>query len=718
MKEDMDRQGRGARRRCATALPDALVSKMPWMENHMNSRTVLAACLVTLTAAGVWRMGEPAGARAAGNPPVVVGRKTPVITKDGLKFKDLNKNGTLEPYEDWRLPVDERVRDLVSRLTLEEKAGLMIHTTLSGYTGPNGEVLGIPAPRAGGGRQSASATPLNRAFEGPPNPNHVDPMEAADPKELIAARNIRWILVRPNPGEAPEVTANFHNSLQEMAESSRLGIPIVFSTDPRHAVPRTGEVGKPVLSQWPDQLGLAAGGDPESVRRFGQIAARELRALGIQCLLGPMADTTTEPRWNRINGTFGEDANLNAILVKAFIEGFQGKQLGPDSVMTVTKHFPGDGPVKDGYDPHSNYGKWTIYPGDKFDYHLLPFKAAFEAGTGGIMGGYFIPVGKDTVAVNFSKAMLTSLLREKMGFQGLVVTDWLRINPWGVEKLSEKDRQKLIVLAGADQIGGDNDPKYILANVKDGSTPAALIDAAVRRVLRPMFQLGVFENPYVDPENARITVASEGFLKTGYDAQLRSTVLLKNASGLLPLATNKKIFVQGIDPAVAGAYGAVVTSDPRDADIAILRVASPATLYPYGGAFTPGAAVAVRRAPQPPPLGRFGVTLAYGNADNWDVLDNIKKIAASGKPTVVIVNMDRPVILTEFIDDVQAVFGAFGASDRAILDLVYGKAAPAGKLPFDLPSDMVSVMSQAADVPFDMEDPLFKFGFGLTYSRH
>src|SRR5664279_5817348 len=114
------------------------------------------------------------------------------------------------------------------------------------------------------------------------------------------------------------------------------------------------------------------------------------------------------------------DVYKRQTLIKAIVEGFQGKQLGPESVMTVTKHFPGDGPVKDGYDPHNSYGKWTIYPGNNFDYHLIPFRAAFEAGTGGVMGGYFIPVGKDTVAINFSKAMIDGLLREKMGFQGLV----------------------------------------------------------------------------------------------------------------------------------------------------------------------------------------------------------------------------------------------------------------------------------------------------------
>ena len=471
-----------------------------------------------------------------------------------------------------------------------------------------------------------------------------------------------------------------------------------------------------MISQWPDQLGLAAARDPELVRQFGRIAAQELHALGIRVLLGPMADTTTEPRWNRIGGTFGEDANLNAELVAAFVEGFQGKQLGPESVMTVTKHFPGDGPVKDGYDPHNSYGKWTIYPGNNFDYHLIPFRAAFRAGTGGVMGGYFIPVGQDTVGINFSKAMIAGLLREKLGFQGVVVTDWLRNMPWGVEKLSEKDRQKAIVLAGVDQIGGDNDPKYILASAKDGGIPLAVIDAAVRRILRPMFQMGLFEDPYVDAEAAGNTVASPQFLEAGLAAQVKSNVLLKNANNLLPASEGRKIYVDGINRDAAARFGTVV-DDPKGADLAIVRVASPATNYPYGGAFAGGGA-GRGAAPAPaPPAVSYGVTLAYGNAANWQVLESIRKLAASGTPTVVVVNMDKPVILTEFIDSVPAVFAAFGASDAALLDVIFGKHSPSGKLPFDLPSDMPSVMAQAADVPFDMDDPLFQHGFGLTYRR-
>ena len=687
----------------------------------MKPQAVVTATIAAVAAGLIWMLASPSTSSAAAAQPKIEARKAQVLTIGGLKFRDLNKNGTLDRYEDWRLPLEQRVADLISKMTVEEKVGLMIHSSLAGFTGPNGEVLGLPAAGGRGGRgggRGAPADSANRTFQGRNNPNNVEPMGSANPTELIVDRHVRWILVRPNAGEAPEVTAKFHNGLQEIAEASRLGIPLVFSTDPRHGAGRGAANAKPVISQWPDQLGLAAARDPELVRQFGQIAARELRALGIQVLLGPMADTTTEPRWNRISGTFGEDANLNATLIKAFVEGFQGKQLGPESVMTVTKHFPGDGPVKDGYDPHNSFGKWTIYPGNNFDYHLIPFRAAFEAGTGGIMGGYFIPVGKDTLGINFSKAMITNLLREKMGFHGVVMTDWLRNMPWGVEKLSEKDRQKTIVLAGVDQIGGDNDPKYILASVKDGGIPMAVIDASMRRILRAMFQLGMFEDPYVDPEYARGTVASDQFVEAGFLAQVKSTVLLKNAGNVLPEAAGRKIYVEGIGREAAARYGTVV-DDPKSADLAIIRVASPATTYPYGGAFAAGGGGrgAGGTPETPPPTATYGVTLAYGNAANWNVLQSIRKLAASGTPTVVVVNMDKPVILTEFIESVAAVFGAFGATDAAVLDVVFGKHAPNGKLPFDLPSDMPSVMAQAADVPFDMDDPLFKFGFGLSYGK-
>ena len=412
-----------------------------------------------------------------------------------------------------------------------------------------------------------------------------------------------------------------------------------------------------------------------------------------------MADVASEPRWNRVAGTFGEDPKLVADLVAAYVESFQGPQLGPESVMTVTKHFPGDGPVKEGLDPHNDYGRWQVYPGQQLELHLGPFAAAFSAHTGGIMPGYAIPVGYDTVGMAYSTAIVTDMLRGTYRFDGVVVTDWLRNMPWGVEALSEKQRQQRIVEAGSDQIGGDNDPKYIRELAEEGAISAARLDASARRVLTPMFQLGLFEDPYVDPAAAEAVVDSPAFRSAGLDAQRRSMVLLKNAGHLLPLRGARTIYVDGLDKAAAAKYGSVV-ADPKQADVAIIEVTAPFALRPNGTGFARAA--------------KEG-TLAYAGAANAAQLAAIQALAASGTPTVVVMYMDRPAILTEFIDAVPAVLAHFNVSDEAILDVIVGKAAPAGKLPFDLPRSMDSVRAQKEDVPFDLENPLFRFGFGLAY---
>ena len=632
----------------------------------------------------------PANAADPVQPPIGT-RKAPEIRVGSLVFRDVNRNGKLDRYEDWRLPVEARVADLISKMTLEEKAGLMIHSSLQGFTGPNGVVLDAP-DRAGGGVLV------------PPGRADVTPMDRPSPSELVDKRNVRWILVRPNAGEPPEVTAQFSNAMQERAEGSRLGIPIAFSSDPRHSprpVPGAASIEPqmPEISRWPEQIGFGALRDAAAVREFGRIAAQELRALGIVVTLSPMADSATEPRWNRIPGTFGEDANLNAELVTAYIEGFQGASLGRESVMCVTKHFPGDGPVKAGLDPHNDYGKWQVYPGNHFEYHLGPFRAAIAAHTGAMMPGYAIPVGMDTVGMGFSKMIVTDLLRGKFGFNGLVVTDWLRNMPWGVEQLSEKERQLRIVQAGVDQIGGDNDPKYILELVKAGAITESRIDESAARILKPMFELGLFENPYVDPARAKALVNSAGFRAAGERAQRASIVLLKNAGDLLPLAEGGRIFIQDLDAKVAAKYGSL-TSDVKQAQVAIVKVNAPYALHKGGVSFA---------------RGTHEGTLAYEGAENADELQAIQRLTASGIPTVVCMYLDRPAVLTEFIDQAAAVMVHFSSSDDALLDVIFGRARPAGKLPFDLPRDMASVLAQKEDVPFDLGNPLFRAGFGLLY---
>lgn len=635
---------------------------------------------------------------AAGAPkqPVLGSRKAPVIKAEGLSFRDLNRNGKLDKYEDWRLQPEQRVADLIGQMTLEEKAGLMIHSSLMGFTGPGGVVLDAPPPPRGGAGGGFA----------PPRREGVIPLDRPTPTELILKRNVRWILLRPNPAEPPEVSAKFANGLQEIAEASRLGIPLTLSSDPRHSPSRRGAAfpaaapagAAPNISQWPEQIGFAAAGDPALVKEFGRIAAKELRALGIQVTLSPMADIATEPRWNRIAGTFGEDVKTISTLVKAYVEAFQGPRLGPESVLCVTKHFPGDGPVKEGLDPHNDYGRWQVYPGKQFEHHLIPFKAALEARTGGIMPGYAIPVGYDTVGMNFSKVIVGDLLRKKMAFDGVVISDWLRNMPWGVEDLSEKQRQQRMVEAGVDQIGGDNDPKYIIELVKEGAVTESRLNESARRVLKPMFEMGLFENSYVDPEAARSVVASKAFMDAGAAAQRRSVVLLKNSNGLLPVGVGKRIFVENIGKETAAHYG-TVAGDPKDADVVLVAVDAPFEVHKGGASFFRGA---------------HEGSLAYGGAENAGELEKIRRLIAFGKPVIVAMYMDRPAVLAEFIGEAGAVLAHFNVSDAALLDVVFGRAPAVGKLPFDLPRDMESVKKQKEDVPHDLENPLFRSGFGLT----
>lgn len=647
----------------------------------MRRKLVRTAKLATVAALGI--LAGCSSSSTSETQPSVEARKAPTLAVDDLTFKDLNKNGTLDPYEDWRLPVDERVADLISKMTVPEKAGLMVHASLRGFTGPGGAVLDAPATS-------------------PPGPAGAPASAAPSPSRMILEWHVRWILVRPAAGEEPEVTARFSNGVQEIAESSRLGIPATFSSDPRHSARPygvTGEPAVPPISQWPEPIGFGAIGDPEVVREFGRIGAREYRALGLHVGLHPMADIATEPRWNRITGTFGEDAKLVADLTRAYVLGFQGEQLGPEGVLCVTKHWPGDGPVKDGLDPHNDYGRWQVYPGNQFDYHIIPFQAAFEAGTAGIMGAYAIPVGVDTVGMNFSKKVMTDLLRVKYGYDGYVVSDWNRNMPWGVEELSMKDRQRLMIEAGVDQLGGESDPVLIRELAEEGTISEARLNESARRILKPMFQMGLFEDPYVDPEQTKAIVASPEFVEAGAIAQRKSIVLLKNSENVLPISGTPRVYVENVNAEIAGRYGTVV-DNPRDADVAIIKVNAPYAVHEGGGGFFAGA---------------HEGTLAYAGAENAEELAVIRRVASSGTPTIVCMFMDRPAVLSEFIGEVDGVLAHFGVNDDALLDIVFGRHNPTGKLPFNLPRDMASVLKQLADVPHDLENPLFKYGFGLTY---
>ncbi|MGB9747646.1 MAG: glycoside hydrolase family 3 N-terminal domain-containing protein [Bacteroidales bacterium] len=645
-----------------------------------------AFCLLILFVAGTLMHVRSKASKAVKQSYQYLTPEAPFRTADdGFHYRDLNKNGKLDIYEDIRRSPDERTEDLLSQMTLEEKTGCMFITMIG--MGKDGNLM--------------------------EKPTLSDPFSFALPptSEMVLARRMNHFNIYTSMD--PRLMAIWYNRLQKLAERTRLGIPVTIASDPRNAYTRNFLAGAPAgsFSQWCEPIGLAAIGDTFLTWKHADIARQEYLAVGIRIALHPMADLATEPRWPRINGTFGEDAALASRMVFAYIKGFQGDSIGPWSVACMTKHFSGGGPQKEGLDPHFQFTKGQVYPGNNFRYHLIPFEAAFKAGTAEIMPYYGIPVGQtsEDVGMGFNKDIITGLLRNTYHFNGIVCTDWglltdskafgmtiLPARAHGMMNKTVEERMLKVIEAGVDQFGGEAIPEVLAKLVKDGKISEARIDSSVRRLLRMKFQLGLFDQPFVDVEKASEIVGNKEFRKWAELSQRRAITLLKNdtAEGgyILPLKGKLKIYIRNINPAVASRYAEVV-DDPKKADIAVIRL----------------------DAPYEPRKGFLEQMFHHGDLDfkgkqKEEILRLLNKV-----PTIVDIYLDRPAVIPEIAADAVALLVDFGANDEAVMDVVFGKSRPEGNLPFELPSSMDAVRNQKEDVPYDSEKPLFPFGFGLRY---
>jgi beta-glucosidase len=594
----------------------------------------------------------------------------------GIRYRDLAGTGRMEPYEDPRLPVEARVADLLARMTLPEKAGLLFHTMLRadecGLYEPDGDDI---------------------------------PHDILSTRRLIGAHINHF---NAAPRIPPRAYAEWQNRVQALAAETRLGIPVTLSSDPVHGFtdnPATA-MASTTFSRWPEPLGLAATGDEKLVSEFAEVVRREYRAVGIRMSLNPQADLATEPRWSRLPGTFGADAATAAGMVEAYVRGLQGEHLGPDSVACMTKHFPGAGPQLRGEDAHFPYGREQVYPGGNVGYHLRPFEAAFAAGTAAVMPYYAIPVGLDVeeIGFGFNRDVVTGWLRGRYGYDGVVCSDWGLVSDvrvegvrwparcWGAEHLSRIERVHRILDAGVDQLGGESCPELVAELVASGRLSVARIDESARRILRVKFALGLFDDPYVDPDEAERLVGNADFAAAGFRAQQRAVTLLKN--GPLPLRRGIRMHVDGVDPAVAARYGEVV-ADRSAAEVALVRTTAPheqrETGIDYEAGFHQG------RLDLPPQR----------------VAELVSRFAEV--PTVLAVHLDRAAVLPEVFAASAAAVGEFGVTDAALLAVLFGEAEPAGRLPMELPSSMAAVEASREDVPNDSDSPLFRAGHGLTY---
>ncbi|WP_076262487.1 glycoside hydrolase family 3 protein [Intrasporangium flavum] len=614
-------------------------------------------------------------------------------TDDGVTFRDLNGNGRMDPYEDPRLPVEQRVEDLLGRLSLEEKVGLMFQTVIE--AGADGSVLETP------GNISKSPT-----------------------SEVVLSKHLSHFNVHAL--DDPRMAARWNNTLQALAEQTPHGIPVTISTDPRHAfIENVGvSFSAGAFSQWPEPLGLAALRDADLVRTFADVARQEYVAVGIRAALHPTLDLATEPRWARQAGTFGQDPDLVTELGVAYLKGFQGDSLGSTSVACTSKHFPGGGPQKDGEDAHFPYGREQVYPGGRFADHLKPFPPIIEAGTAGIMPYYGMPVELEIdgekiepIGFGYNKQVVTGLLREKLGYDGVVVTDWELVNDnhvgdqvlparaWGVEHLDPHGRMELILEAGADQFGGEECVEVLIDLVKEGRVTEERVDASARRILAVKFRLGLFDDPYVDEDAAATTVGRQDFRDLGRAVQARSVTVLQNgapagarpegssitcADATLPLREGLRVYVENVSPEAAARLGTVVER-PEDADVAVVRVTAP---------FDPRSDLFLES------------WFHQGSLDFPPGLVHRLGRVAAACPLVVDVVLDRPAVLTPLLPIATTVVGSYGTSDDALVDALTGVETPQGRLPFDLPRSMEQVRRHGEDVP-GYDDPLFAFGHGL-----
>lgn len=645
--------------------------------------------------------------------PVLGHRSVEILKVDNLEFKDLNKNHQLDKYEDWRLPVDERISDLISKMTIEEKVGFMVISTTR-MAGDQSFQAGAARTTISSGFNEEDLVQTTNMFTRKPLP--TPNMSAAGTTKAIMTFNLRHFILRANTDA--KIIAEWSNNLQALSESSRLGIPSVVASNPRNHITIDNSIGLSVgtttFSKWPGELGMAAMRDFKLTREFAEIAAREWTAVGLRKGYMYMADLATEPRWQRVEGTFGEDASLAANMIREIVLGFQGEKLGSNTVALTTKHFPGGGPQVDGQDSHFDWGKNQHYPGGMFAYHLIPFKAAIEAGTSSIMPYYSRPTGPqfEEVGYSYNKAIIKDTLRNKLGFQGIINSDTGPIDmmPWGVENLTIPERYQKAINAGVDIFSGNADPTVLLETVKKGMVSEQRINESITRLLREKFLLGLFENPYVDSDVAAKIVGNTEFQKKADLAMRKSIVLLRNDKKQLPLAKGTKVYFESyydngrsqkpvsvIKPA-NNIWEVQFVSTPEEADVVLLW------LIPNGGGLFSSEGTAIDLQ-----LSKNRIDVTHANQ------------LIGSKPTIVVINYTNPWVIDEIDNgDLKSVLATFGTTQEALLDVVTGKFNPSGKMPFTTPVSMKAVLENKADVPGYLEPKgyaLFNFGDGLSYPK-
>ena len=664
-----------------------------------------------------WLAGSgPAEAQRSVVPQPVLGhRSAPLLKISGLEFKDLNRNRQLDAYEDWRLDPETRARDLRGRMTLEQKAGFMLISTTRMENDWAFE-RNRPAGVIGSGFNEQDLVDSMNMFTRKPLP--FLNMSAAGTTKGVGTFHLRHFILRAN---APaRVIAEWSNNLQALCEAQPLGIPAIVASNPRNHITRDASIGLSVgrtdFTAWPGELGLSATRDLLLIRDFANMARQEWTAVGLRKGYMYMADLATEPRWQRVEGTFGEDAEWVGKMMYEVVRGFQGEKLGAGSVALTTKHFPGGGATEGGHDPHFFWGKQEVFPGGMFRNNLIPFREAIRAGTSAIMPYYSIPndTKYEKVAYAYNKGVLRELLRGELGFKGIINSDTgpIEMMPWGVEHLSIQERYKKSLEAGINLYSGAADPSHLLQTLRSGMVDLKLVDESVERLLAEKFRLGLFEDPYVKVEEAVKTVGRADFRQRAEEAFRKSVVLLRNQGKALPLVSGTKVYME-IMPGGRGSGTTAHIHAPATHDLPVTFVKDPAEADQIVLWLIPGARSLFESDSLP-----LMLSLSKNRID----VERVKRLSAM-KPTHLVINYTNPWVIDEVYTDadpkgVRSVLATFGCTPEAVLDVLTGRFNPQGKMPFSTPISEMKAQTQLSDVPGYLEKPgyaLFKNGEGMIY---
>ncbi len=712
-----------------------------------------------------------------------------IITVDDLQFKDSDGDGELDVYEDWRKSPLERAEDLVSKMSIQEKIGLLSFNGQGGLGNPTKDLSGAYNWGVDGLNSDGTITDSSKAYSIVNNG--------------VRYTNLRWSL-------DPIDELKWLTNVQGLAERCPWGIPYIIVGEPNHEFStwNTGnydESNLPTIkiSPWPYHLGLGAIKDLAVTEEYGNILRTEHKMRGRTGLMGPIGDTASEPRWARVNACISSDSDVVESQLVALLNAIQGADLDDrddtlidptNGVGCVLKHFPGAGPNEEGMDSHSWNGRNNNYPTDNFSNHVKPYKTAFQnTGTWNTMMCYSI-INKDgdysgTVPAAWDPEII-SVLRDEIGYEGTNVSDGGTAGKYYgplvdmTSEYTQAQRLGMMLEAGTNQaLSSDYTADWTEAYIQGWITETRINESATQS-LQMQFKIGLFENPYVKLADAEEFWAADGDalkarVASGKMAMKKAIVLCKNtkvntetSENLVPIREKHSVdkdtdgdmnveiyfdsMVTGYDSGEAASYASDTyyplssssadalagysrsfVSDIADADVAIIRICARGGIYfgPKGGI----------------PLSYDGITYIWdqtetgvGYTTDVDTTDTTltgkgyraneaggvskAKLEAaiaekngrdSSHPLYLIVIMQcaRPGIIAPYIDDIDAFFVDFGATDDVVLDLLFyvDGFSPSAKLPIEIPSSDDDVAIQATDGEHDTANCTFDYGYGLSY---